>query len=48
MFLETAVAAGADFLVTKNLKHFPRKSYDGVRIVNVATFLNELEKIFPV
>lgn len=47
-FLETAVAGGADFLVTKNLKHFPRKSHAGVRIVNVATFLKELEKIFPV
>jgi len=30
-----------------NLKHFPRKSYEGVRIVNVAKFLKELEKIFP-
>lgn len=47
MFLETAVAGGADFLVTKNLKHFPYKSYESVRIVNVATFLKELEKIFP-
>jgi predicted nucleic acid-binding protein len=47
-FLETAVAGDADFLVTKNLKHFPRKSYEGVRIVNVARFLQELEKIFPV
>jgi putative PIN family toxin of toxin-antitoxin system len=46
-FWETAVTGGADFLVTKNLKHFPRKSHDGVRIVNVATFLKELEKIFP-
>ena len=43
-FLETATVGKADFLVTKNLKHFPRKSYDGVRIVNVATFLTELEK----
>ncbi|MGH7596544.1 MAG: putative toxin-antitoxin system toxin component, PIN family [bacterium] len=47
-FLETAVTGGADFLITKNLKHFPRKSYEGARIVNVATFLKELEKIFPV
>lgn len=45
-FLETAVTGSADFLVTKNLKHFPRKSYGHVRIVNVAIFLNELEKIF--
>lgn len=48
IFLETAVVGGADFLVTKNLKHFPRQSYEGVRIVNVATFLQELEKTFPV
>ncbi|MEK7728679.1 MAG: putative toxin-antitoxin system toxin component, PIN family [candidate division KSB1 bacterium] len=47
-FLETAVTGGADFLVTKNLKHFPRKSHEGVRIVNVANFLNELEKTFIV
>ena len=47
-FLETAMTGGADFLVAKNLKHFPHKSYEGVRIVNVANFLKELEKIFPV
>jgi len=46
-FLETALAGGADFLVTKNLKHFPHKSYQGVRIVNVAKFLKQLEKFFP-
>lgn len=47
-FLETAVTGGADFLVTKNLKHFPHKSFEGVRIVNVSTLLKELKKIFPV
>jgi putative PIN family toxin of toxin-antitoxin system len=46
-FLETALVGGADFLVTKNLKHFPHKSYQGVRIVKVAKFLKELEKLFP-
>ena len=46
-FLETALEGRADFLVTKNLKHFPRKSYEDVRIVNVATFLKELEKVLP-
>lgn len=45
-FLETVIASSVDFLVTKNLKHFPRKSYHGVRIVNVAAFLKELEKLF--
>lgn len=48
IFLETAVTGSADFLVTKNLKHFPRKSYGGVRIVKVSTFLKNVEKIFPV
>ncbi len=46
-FLEAAVEGGADFLVTKNLKHFPHKLYNGVRIVNVANFLKALEKVFP-
>lgn len=46
-FLETAIVADTDFLVTKNLKHFPRKRFESVRIVNVATFLTELEKLYP-
>lgn len=46
-FLETALVGDADFLVTKNLKHFPRENYENVRIVNVATFLKELEKLDP-
>ena len=46
IFLETALIADADFLVTKNLKHFPRKSYFGVKIVKVSAFLRELEKVF--
>lgn len=46
-FLETAIVADADFLVTKNLKHFPRKNFESVRIVNVAAFLTELEKLYP-
>ncbi len=45
-FLETAVLGKADFLVTKNLKHFPHKKFEHVRIVNVAKFLKELEKLF--
>ena len=44
IFLETALVADADFLVTKNLKHFPKKSYQGIKIVKVAAFLRELEK----
>ncbi len=46
-FLETALVGKADFLVTKNLKHYPHKKFESVRIVTVAKFLNELEKLFP-
>ena len=46
-FLVTAVQGDADFLVTKNLKHFPHKSYGALRIVNVAGFLKEIEKTYP-
>lgn len=46
-FLETAIAGSADFLVTKNLKHFPSKTYGTVQIVKPSVFLKELEKIFP-
>ncbi len=47
IFLETALLAEAGFLVTKNLKHFPKKSYQGVKIVKVSAFLRELEKRAP-
>jgi predicted nucleic acid-binding protein len=43
-FLECAVAGGADYLVTKNIRHFPRKEYAGVAIVRVRTFLQVLEQ----
>ncbi len=39
-FLECAVAAGASFVVTGNLKHFPR-IFSGVRIIPPAVFLRE-------
>lgn len=45
-FLETAVIGEAEFFVTKNLKHFPAKSFQNVRIVTIAKFLSELEKPF--
>jgi predicted nucleic acid-binding protein len=44
IFLETAMTGKADFLVTKNLKHFPKKSYQGIKIVKVSAFLRELER----
>lgn len=43
-FLETAIVGKADYLVTKNTKHFPHKS---IRIVKISAFLKELEKQFP-
>jgi putative PIN family toxin of toxin-antitoxin system len=46
-FLETAVVGQAEYLVTKNIKHFPQKSYQGVRIVKISKFLKELEEQFP-
>ncbi len=46
-FLETAVIASADFLVTKNTKHFPAKRYQSVRIVTVSKFLDLVEKQYP-
>jgi putative PIN family toxin of toxin-antitoxin system len=46
IFLETAMTGKADFLVAKNLKHFPKKSYQGIKIVKASTFLRELEKTF--
>lgn len=45
-FLETAVIGQASFLVTKNTKHFPHKSYQDVRIVKISKFLKEIEKQF--
>lgn len=44
-FLECAVAGEADYLVTKNIKHFPYKQYEKVRIVRIRAFLNVLEKL---
>lgn len=46
-FLETAVAGNADYLVTKNIKHFPYKTYQGVQIVKISKFLKVLEHAFP-
>ncbi|MEM7118267.1 MAG: putative toxin-antitoxin system toxin component, PIN family [Chloroflexota bacterium] len=44
-FLECAVAGQADFLVTKNIKHFPQKEYKGVQIIRIRKFLTTLEKL---
>jgi len=42
MFIEVAVSAQADFLVTGNLKHFPEHAHHGVRIVSPREFLEAL------
>lgn len=44
-FLECAVAGTADYLVTKNIRDFPPKEYQGVKIVRIAKFLGVLEHI---
>jgi putative PIN family toxin of toxin-antitoxin system len=44
-FLECAVAGNADYLVTKNIRHFPPKVYAGVKIVRIRAFLQVLEQI---
>jgi putative PIN family toxin of toxin-antitoxin system len=43
-FLECAVAGGADYLVTKNIRHFPPREYAGVKIVRIRAFLQVLEQ----
>lgn len=40
-FLSAALGGDADFIVTKNKKHFPK---DNVKIVNVREFLGAIEK----
>ncbi len=42
-FLECAVAGNADYIVTKNIRDFPPKEYQGVKIVRIAKFLTVLE-----
>ncbi len=41
-FLSAALDGNADFIVTKNKKHFPK---DTVKIVNVREFLGAIEKL---
>lgn len=40
LFLEVALAANADCLVTGNLKHFPPARRQGVRVVSAKKFLD--------
>jgi putative PIN family toxin of toxin-antitoxin system len=38
-FLEVALAARADAMITGNKRHFPKKNYHGTRILSPADFL---------
>ena len=38
-FLEVAVAGKVEAIVTGNKRHFPKKEYQGVRILSPAEFL---------
>jgi len=42
MFVEVAVAAGADAIVTGNRRHFPAGCYDGIRVVSPVDLLSLL------
>lgn len=44
-FLEVAISAGADFLVTGNTRHFPKKLCKNVKIVTPTDFLREFTEI---
>jgi predicted nucleic acid-binding protein len=39
IYLKTAIEANCDFLITGNLKDFPKKEYDNLRIVSALDFL---------
>lgn len=43
-FLEVAIAAKADFLVTGNLRHFPSRLRHGVAVVSPRDFLDSLRR----
>jgi putative PIN family toxin of toxin-antitoxin system len=46
MFLECAVEAGADFLITGNKKHFPFRSYQNTLIVSPKEFIEGAAEFF--
>ena len=43
-FLEAALAARVTYLVTGNTKHFPKRKYQGVKIVTPNRFVEEYRK----
>jgi len=42
-FLEVALSGGVKAIVTGNKRHFPRKEYEGVRILSPAEFLEAVK-----
>lgn len=42
-FLEVALAARAEAIITGNKRHFPKKEYQGTRILSPAEFLEAFE-----
>lgn len=43
VYLQTALAAKADILITGNRKHFPFENYAGVRVLSPREFLSQLK-----
>jgi putative PIN family toxin of toxin-antitoxin system len=44
-FLECAEEAGADFLITGNIKHFPPGKFKVTRVLNPAQFLSIMAQV---
>ena len=44
-FLEVALTINAMAIITGNKRHFPKKEYEGVKILSPAEFLKDLRKI---
>ncbi|MGC8552883.1 MAG: PIN domain-containing protein [Phycisphaerae bacterium] len=42
-FLEAAIAAHADYLITGNLQHFPAAARRGIEVVSPAQFLRRVQ-----
>jgi len=42
IYLKTAFVAGAHFLITGNLKHFPEKNYCETKVINPSEFLHKV------
>ena len=45
IFVSAAVAGGADFIITGNIRHFPAKKYGNTRAVTPAEFLENFNSM---